>query len=295
MGYSEQTLHQTTVLNITPNGSEGAIWMSGGGPAADASGYIYLLAANGTFDTALTNGFPSQGDYGNAFLKISSSNGLKVSDYFAMFDDVSESAQDEDLGSGGEMLLPDMQDASGTTRHLAIGAGKAVDANNICNIYLVDRDSMGRFNSANNSGAYQVVTNALQGGTGVYGVPAYFNGTVYYGAANDRLRGFKMTNARLPSASTTQTSASFTYPGILPSISSNGTSDGIVWAVENSSPAVLHAFNANDLSQELYNSNSAAMGRDQFGPGNKFMTAAVIDGKVFVGTPTGVAVFGLTQ
>ena len=77
-----------------------------------------------------------------------------------------------------------------------------------------------------------------------------------------------------------------------PAVSANGTSNGIVWAVENSSPAVLHAYDATDLTNELYNSNQAAGGRDKFGAGNKFITPAVADGMVFVGTPNGVAVFG---
>lgn len=294
MGYSETSLHQTAVLDITPNGSEGAIWMSGGGPAADSSGNIYLLAANGSFDTNLNaKGFPAQGDFGNAFLKISTQSGLSVSDYFAMHDDVTESNADQDLGSGGSMLLPDMKDSSGTTLHLAIGAGKAAGSSKNIAIYVVNRDNMGKFNPASNAGAYQVVSTGLGGQQGIYGVPAYFNNTVYFGAVNDQLRGFTFANAQLPSTSSTQTNATFQYPGVLPSVSANGVSDAIVWVVESSSPAVLHAYNANDLSQELYNSNTAANNRDQFGSGNKFMTPSITNGKVFVGTPSGVAVFGL--
>ena len=76
MGYSESTLAQTSVLNVTPNGSEGAIWMSGAGLAADTSGNIYFLDANGDFDTTLNaSGFPSDGDYGNAFIKLSTTGG----------------------------------------------------------------------------------------------------------------------------------------------------------------------------------------------------------------------------
>ncbi len=84
----------------------------------------------------------------------------------------------------------------------------------------------------------------------------------------------------------------FAYPGATPSISANGTNNGIVWAVENASTAVLHAYNATNLN-ELYNSNQASGGRDHFGAGNKFMTPTIVNGKVFVGTPNGVAVFGL--
>jgi PQQ enzyme-like repeat protein len=124
MGYDASTLAQSTVLNLTPNGSEGSIWMSGGGLAADSAGNIFLLDANGTFDTMLdANGFPAQHDFGNAFLKISTARGLAVADYFASFDTVAESNADTDLGSGGTVLLPDLTDGSGRVQHLAMGAG----------------------------------------------------------------------------------------------------------------------------------------------------------------------------
>src|SRR5580704_678709 len=117
MGYNETTLQQTTVLNVIPNGSDGAIWMAGDGPAADSLGNFYFLDANGTFDNTLdANGFPMNADYGNAFIKISSaSNTLKVADYFTMHNTTSESNADQDLGSGGEILLPDLTDSVGHT------------------------------------------------------------------------------------------------------------------------------------------------------------------------------------
>ena len=126
MGYDENTLAQVTVLNVTPNGNEGSFWMSGTAPAADGSGNIYALDANGTFDTTLTpSGFPNQGDFGNAFLKVSTANKqLAVADYFEVSNQSSENGSDEDLGSGGALVLPDMQDGSGQTVHLAVGAGK---------------------------------------------------------------------------------------------------------------------------------------------------------------------------
>ena len=123
-------------------------------------------------------------------------------------------------------------------------------------------------------------------------MPAYFNGTVYYGAVGDPIQAFTITNAKLSTTATAHTSTAFGYPGATPAISANGTSNGIVWAVENSNPAVLHAYDATTLS-ELYNSNQASGGRDQFGNGNKYMTPTIVNGKVFVGTPNGVAVFGL--
>lgn len=287
MGYSESTLAQTSVLNLTPNGSEGSIWMAGAGLAADSGGNIYFLDANGTFDTTLNgSGFPTNGDYGNGFMKISTANNsLAVADYFEMHNTVSESNNDEDLGSGGVVVLPDVKDSSQTVHHLAVGAGKD------STIYVVNRDSMGKFNPSSD-GIYQEVGNNAIGG--VWSMPAYFNNTVYYAAVNDTLKAFPITNAKLATAATAHSTNSFPYPGSTPSISANGTSNGIVWVVENASPAVLHAYDATSLS-ELYNSNQATGGRDHFGNGNKFITPMIVNGKVYVGTPSGVAVFGLLQ
>ena len=287
MGYNETTLAQSSVLNVTPNGGDGAIWMAGDGPAADSSGNIYFLDANGTFDDTLNgNGFPEHGDYGNAFIKISTAgNNLSVADYFTMFNTDSESNADEDLGSGGEMLLPDLQDAQANTWHLAVGAGK--DGR----IYVVNRDLMGKFNTNNDSAIYQEIdSNGLSGG--VWSMPAYFNNKVYYGAVGDHLRAFSISNAKLSTPASSLSAASFGYPGATPSISANGTSNGIVWAVENNGGGVLHAYDATNLATELYNSNQAANNRDHFAD-NKFITPMIADGKVYVGTPNGVAVFGL--
>ena len=288
MGYSESTLQQVSVINITPNGSEGSIWMSGAGLAADSSGFIYFLAANGTFDTTLnTSGFPTSGDYGNAFMKLSTSgNSLSVADYFTMHNTVSESGADQDLGSGGALVLPDMKDASGNTVHLAVGAGK--DAN----IYVVNRDSMGKFNASNDNAVYQEIGGAAGGG--VFAMPAYFNGAVFYGGVNDSLKAFPIANAKLATAPSSRSATVYAYPGTTPSISANGTSNGIVWAVENGATGVLHAYDATNLATELYNSDQAAGGRDQFSD-NKFITPMIANGKVYVGTPTGVIVFGLLQ
>ncbi len=284
IGYSESTLAQTSVLNVTPNGNEGAIWMAGAGLAADTSGNIYFLDANGDFDTSLnTSGFPSNGDYGNAFMKLSTSGGLAVADYFEMQNESSENSSDTDLGSGGLIVLPDLSDGSGHTWHLAVGAGKD------SNLYVVNRDSMGKFNS-NSNNIYQELSGALPGG--VWSMPAYFNSTIYYGSVGSPIQAFTITNAKLSTSATAQTPTSFGYPGATPSVSANGASNGIVWAVENNSPAVLHAYNAANLN-ELYNSNQAANGRDQFGNGNKYITPMIVNGEVFVGTPNGVAVFGL--
>ncbi|MBV8882402.1 MAG: hypothetical protein JO235_00150 [Chroococcidiopsidaceae cyanobacterium CP_BM_RX_35] len=286
IGYNESSLAQTSVFNTAPNGSEASIWASGAGPAADENGNVYFLTGNGTFETTLdANGFPNQGDYGNAFLKLSTSNNtLSVADYFVVFNTIQESNNDVDLGSGGVLLLPDMTDSLGNVKHLVVGAGK--DGN----IYLVDRDNMGKFNP-NSNNIYQELEGVL--GYGVWGMPAYFNNTLYYGTVVDTLKAFQFSNAKLSLTPVSQTSNKFNYPGATPSISASGTSNGIVWAAENGYPAVLHAYDATDLSHELYNSNQAANSRDYFGPGNKFVVPTIANGKVYVGTQNGVGVFGL--
>src|SRR6266446_5486764 len=288
MGYSETTLQQVNIFNFTPNGSEGSVWMSGAGPAADSLGNIYFLAANGTFDTTLNaNGFPVNGDYGNAFMKLSTSgNSLSAADYFTMHNTVAESNADQDLGSGGALLLPDLTDSLGNIRHLAVGAGK----DSI--IYVADRDSMGKFNSTSDNIYQEISANGLAGGSGVYAMPAYFNGTLYYGAVNDSLKAFMIANARVVAPPSSKTASTFAYPGTTPAISANGISNGILWAVQNSGgTGILHAYDATNLANERYNSNQAGT-RDQFSD-NKFITPMIANGKVFVGTPTGVIVFGL--
>jgi outer membrane protein assembly factor BamB len=288
IAYNAGTLARTAVLNVAPNsgGMGPAIWMSGGGPAADAAGNLYLLTANGVFETTLdASGFPNQGDFGNSFLKLSTAGGtLAVNDYFTMFNEPDESNRDDDLGSGGVMLLPDLQDSGGAVRHLAVGAGK--DGN----LYVVNRDSMGRFNSSANQ-IWQQLTGAVT--PGIWSTPAYFNGALYFGPNGGALLRFAVNAARISTSPTSSSSVRFTYPGTSPAISANGTSNGILWAHENTSPAVLHAYDAGNLANELYNSAQAANGRDQFGAGNKFITPVIADGKVFIGTQSGVAVFGL--
>jgi hypothetical protein len=286
MGYSESTLQQVSVIDITPNGSDGSVWMAGAGLAADSSNFVYFLSANGTFDTTLnSSSFPVNGDFGNAFLKLSTNGSLSVADYFTMYNTAAESAADEDLGSGGALVIPDLKDASGNTVHLAVGAGK--DAN----IYVVNRDSMGKFNPANDHAIYEEIDGALGGS--IFGMPAYFNGTVYFGPVSATLKAFPFTTAQLAGTPSSHSAASFAYPGATPSVSANGSTNAIVWVVENSGGnGVLHAYDATNLATELYNSNQAAGGRDSFAD-NKFITPMIAHGKVYVGTPTGVAVFGL--
>jgi hypothetical protein len=287
IGYSESTLAQTSVLNVTPNGSEGSIWQSGAGIASDGRN-LFFLDANGTFDTTLNKkGFPNKGDYGNGFLKVSTTNNkLRVADYFNMFNTVSESDSDVDLGSGGAVVLPAMKDVNGTFRYLAIGAGKDQ------NIYIVDRKHMGKFNPNNDNAICQEVDGVLGGGE--WATSAFFKGNIYFGPEGNKLLQFQFSKAKLSTSPHSKSAASFTYPGTTPSVSANGSSNGIVWAIEHSDPNdVLHAYDATNLANELYNSNQAANQRDNFGTASHFGTPMIVNGKVYVGTTNGVTAFGL--
>lgn len=287
IAYNESTLKQAATLDYTPNGSDGAPWNSGAGPAADASGNVYVALGNGTFDTTLTaQGFPSEGDYGNSLVKMSAAT-LSVLDYWTMYNTTSESHGDVDLGSGGLMVLPDQTDSTGKVRHLAVAAGKDR------NLYLADRDHLGHYDATNDGTIYQQLTGALPGG--VWSSPAYFNGRVYYGSVSSSMRSFPLSAARLNGNSIQTTSTVFDYPGTTPSISAYGTANAIVWATENTNPAVLHAYAAGNLATELYNSSQAPSSRDHFGIGNKFIAPMIANGKVYVGTTNSVAIFGLIR
>ncbi len=288
IGFRAGNLGLAAVANVDPNGtpassnidagSGGSFWNSGGGFAADSSGNLYNISANGPFD-------PTQGDYGDSYIKLAASGGtLGVNDYFTPSNQQTLSNLDQDLGSSGVTLLPDMVDASGVTRHLMVGSGK--DGN----IYLLDRDNLGKFNASTNQ-VVQEVSNGV--GASEFGTPAYFNGTVYFGGINTNLRAFSIKNGVVSNTPTSESPDTFGYPGSTVAISANGTSDAIVWAAENGPTAALHAYDASNLARELYNSNQAANGRDQFGAGNKFITPTVANGHVYVGTTNGVAVFGL--
>ncbi|SAL83858.1 hypothetical protein AWB74_06739 [Caballeronia arvi] len=285
MGYSADTLKQTSILNVTPNGEMGGIWMGGAGLASDGTS-IYFLDGNGTFDpTTNAQEMPIHDDFGNGFLKVTPTPTLKVTDYFEPSDTVVQSSQDLDLGSGGVLVLPDLTDINGNVRHLAIGGGKTRT------LYIVDRDNMGKFDS-NGDHIYQELFSTITGP--MFTAPAFYNNTIYVGPAGDHLKALPVVNAVVATAASSQSTSppnNWSFPGLAPVISANGNTNGIVWGVENVTPAVLHAYDASNLF-ELYSSNSAGS-RDQFGPGNKFISPTIANGKVFVGTKTGVAVFGL--
>ncbi len=297
VGYRATDLTQVSVWNTTPNGNSGGIWSSGEAPAVDSSGNLYVPTGNGDFDGV--------SNFGSAVVKLSTASGLAVSDYFAPFNESSLSAADCDIGSGGVILLPD---AAGTAAHphLLATSGKAGT------IYLLDRDSMGHFSASTTNPDSQIVQeifNAL----GIvpednaspfevedsYSTPAYWRDAsgrdhLYFGGVRDTIKMFNLTSGQLSTSAVTQSSESYEFPGASPAISSNGNTNGVLWAIQNAAGgAVLHAYDATNLGVELYNSNQAPGGRDALGPGVKFAVPTVTNGKVYVGIQSGVAVFGL--
>jgi hypothetical protein len=282
--YNAQTLALSNVFNSTPNGGDGGIWESGCAPAMDANGNIYVATGNGTFDA--TNGVSS--DYGDSIIKLSTANGLALADYFTPFDEGYLDANDQDLGSGGIIVLPD-EAGSAQHPHLLIESGKVGE------IYLVDRDDMGQFNPTNNSQIVEDITAGISGNC--FCTPAYFNNTIYYMNAGDALKAWGISNAYVSVPSAVQSTNTFGFPGATPSVSANGVADAIVWVIDShayktNGQSVLHAYNATNVSQEIYNSNQAGA-RDNPGGAVKFTVPTVANGKVYIGAEYAVSVFGI--
>ena len=293
--YDAGTFTQKGIFATTPDGGLGGIWMSGCGLAADANGNVYLASGNGDFDV---NDVPAM-ELGDTLLKLnlrSSLNLLTVADYFTPFNQNSLDDGDVDLGSGGLLLLPDQ---AGAYPHMLVQAGKEGT------VYLVNRDQLTANNQHYCSGCSadpQVVQELPQViGGGMWSMPAYWNGNVYFWGSGDSLSAFGLSAGMLTSLPTSTTALTLTYPGSVPSVSSNGTTNGIVWSIDATQysqqapkgQAVLHAYDATNLRNEFYNSTMASGNRDEAGNGVKFSTPTVANGKVYIGTATELDVYGL--
>jgi hypothetical protein len=285
IGYNETTLQQTAAFCVTPNGDQGGIWESGDGLAADALGNIYFMSGNGTFDANKAGS-----DFGMSYVKLSTMSGLRAVSYFTPYNDLSESDGDKDLGAGGAVLIPFQTGA--TDPYLAVGAGK--DGN----LYMVNQKNLGGFHPKSNSQIVQEIPLAF-GGHAVYSTPAYWQGNLYYWATFDVLRIFQFSNGLLGTTPIAASTYSLASPGATPVISSNGTANGIVWALDTSksvnpaAPAVLHALDS-ESAAELYNSTQAGA-RDTAGNAVRFAVPTVANGKVYVGTASELDVYGLLQ
>lgn len=269
--YNPYTLQQTGIWNANPNGSDGGFWQSGCGPAADSEGNIYLESGNGNWDSTNAN-------FGNTVLKLSTANGVALTDWFTPYNQLYLNLQDIDVGSAGQIVLPDSA-GSVAHPHLLLAGSKAGT------LYLLDRDNMGHFNPTDDSQIVQSVNGAVKG---MWCTPAWFNGMFYYIASGDTLKAFKLSNATI---NTTPVGVGPSAIGSSsPSISANGTNNAIVWALQ-ASPYVLHAYNATNVAQELYNSSQNSA-RDSAGSSVKFTVPTIANGKVYVGSANALTVYG---
>jgi hypothetical protein len=278
MSYNADTLAQTGVIDLNPNSTQGGMWNGQAGPSADAAGSVYVVTAN-TGDTTTL----AANDYPNSVVRLTNSGTLTVADYWTPFNAVNLNQSDEDLGSAGLLLLPDLVDNASVVHHNAVAAGK--DGN----MYVVNRDNLGQFNSSTNN----IVQSFHISNNENFSTPAYFNNNVYVSFAGNPIKAFAISNALLATSPTMQTSQIIGASGF--SISSNGASNGILWAIYPfTGHGVLFAFDSSNLSSQLYASNQASGNRDQTAPIlGTFHTPAVANGKVYFGTGSTVAAFGL--
>jgi hypothetical protein len=291
-GYDATTMTRRYVFNTTPNnstnhggdGEQGGIW--NGTITADANNILFTTTGNGTWDNTV-------GDWGSTYLKLKpGTSKLQVADFFTpaalAFD-----TNDTDLGTSAAILLPDQ---TGTYPHVMVSGDKNGT------VYVVNRDNMGKYHSSGDQ-----ILQEIPGAVGVhlhnagdcndthndcnYGTSAYWNGNVYFSGVNDNVKAFAIANGQL-SGPLSKSPTTYGFPGATPAVSANGTTNGIVWVVQPIT-SILHAYDATNLANELYNSKQASGGRDALGSNTKFVPPTVVNGKVFVGTKNAVIVYGL--
>jgi hypothetical protein len=291
-GYDATTMKRRYVFNTSPNnttnhggdGEQAGIW--NGTIEADANNVLFTTTGNGSWDNTVN-------DWGNSYLKLQpGTSTFTVADFFTpaalAFD-----THDTDLGTNAGILLPDQ---TGTYPHVMVGGDKNGT------VYVVNRDNMGKHNSSGDQ-----ILQELPDAVGVhvptsgdcnnthndcnYGTAAYWNGNVYFSGVNDNVKAFAIANGQL-SGPTSKSPTTYGFPGATPSVSANGTADGIVWVIQPII-SILHAYDATNLGNELYNTTQASGGRDALGSNTKFAPPTVVNGKVYIGTKNAVVVYGL--
>jgi len=278
-GYDASTLARVSTFAATPNGFQGGIWMAGGAPVINDEGDFFVATGNGTFDANQDGGI----DYGDSLLKLgpTDNSNFGVIDYFTPYDQEMFDELDIDYGASGVIALPDQ--SVGPLHLLFTGSKEGT-------LYLLDADDLGHFHAGDDS---QIVQSIAGETTAEWSTPAYFNGMIYVDGESDNLKAFSLTNGQLSTSPVSSSNNDLAYPGASPVISANGTQNGIVWAIGDSGPAVLHAFDAADLTTELYNSSQSKKKRDGMSGYVKFAVPTVANGRVFVGSVKQLTVFGL--
>lgn len=288
IGYNALAVtQQVGVFNVTPDGSEGSIWSSGDAPSVDEKGNLYAETSNGTFDAD-----KGGRDFGDSFLRIAGSGTpqLTVADYFTPANQADLSDNDQDVGSAGQILLPDSY-GNPAHPHLVTGADKTGE------VYLLDRENLGGYRKGRggSNAVIQEFHAATKLNSQCFTTPACFNGFIYWSMVADGIKAYRLAHGRYQTRPSSRTSEKFVFPGCVPSLSSNGNRNGILWAIQPGKPAVLRAYDATNLGHELYNSAQDA-GRDTTGsPNNKFTPPTVVNGKVYVPTSDSLVVYGLLQ
>jgi hypothetical protein len=291
-GYDASSLQPEGVFNVTPHGQFGGIWQSGGGPSADSTHNLFVATGDGP---------SNQGEnYSDSFLRLGTNGGLSVADYFTPCDQgldwgVSPNAVLQSVSSA-PVLLPDSA-GSVTQPHLLLGGSKNGS------LYIVNRDSMGGIDVTCQTDSYPRVQIVWVGAGAILSTPLFWNGNVYVAPGDGKLMSFPMSGGVLaPPPAVSESTETLGPQGATPVISSNGINNAILWLIDSggalatpNAPAILRAYDPNNLSNEIYNSATAPASRDTAGLAVKFTVPTVANGKVYVGTQTELDVYGLLQ
>ena len=272
--YSNSTWTQLAAFNATPNTRDGGIWMGGGAPPADSSNNLYFITGNGNFDA--TNATAPNNDYGDTLLQLNPA--LQVTQYFTPSDEATDFSDDKDFGSGGAAVLADLP-AGNTVTHVLVCGGK--DGT----LYVINRDLLGGFGD---TGAVQ----SIPLGHGSFSTPSIWNNTLYAAGSGGPVHSFQLNTATAQFTSAATSTHVFGFPGSTLAVSAAANQGGVVWAIDSHSyctqqssscgPAVLYAYDAANVSTELWNSSTKAA--DAAGNAVKFSVPTVANGRVFVGT-----------
>ncbi len=287
--YDSTTLQQTGVFNVTPDSTQGGIWQSGGGPSADSNHNVFLATGDGPFGPTI-GGM----NFSDSFLQFKTAGVLSISDSFTPCEQGPHDTPGQDVGTGAPVLLPD---SAGSTSqpHLLIGGSENGS------LYVVNRDLMGGYDGSCMTDSPPRVQVVSTGSGAILSTPLFWNNSVFIAPGDGNLMSFPMSGGILASSpSTSQSPETLGPQGATPVISSNGTNNAILWLIDSSgalatpnTPAILRAYDPNNLSNEIYNSAMAAASRDAAGLAVKFTVPTVANGKVYVGTQTELDVYGL--
>lgn len=290
-GFSAKDLALQSVLNTSPNGNLDTIWMGGSSPAVDRDGSLLISLGNGDFDVDRGGK-----DYGECVIRVTPKAGsqpwdrLAITDYFCPTNFEALNKKDNDLGSGGPLLLPDQP---GAHPHELIVSGKEGM------VYVLDRDHLGGINNppdGPDNVVEEVPKNEIMLDRGrvtasSINTAAYWNGFVYYTGHQRPIMQIPISGGLLAHAPLHLGNRKFDFPFPTPQISADGNQDAIVWVQSSGPNGALFAYDASDVTRELWNSTMAGS-RDQYGPTVKFAMPVIANGKVFVAGQTTFAAFG---